>query len=281
MYSKTKSRSRSQWLCILPLLALLPVAEAAAPAAATLAATQITATSAQLNGMVTAGNLPTTCWFEWAAVGGGVTNATAPQAAGSGSSVVYVTNAISGLTAGDQYECRLVASNSLGVVQGAAQRWGVGLTTAWGDNGSGQTTVPAGLGNVVAIAGGYFHSLALRADGSVAAWGDNNYGQTTVPAGLSNVVAIAGGVYHSLALRAAAPAVAPVVTGQLLNGGNMRLSFVGSSGIPYALDRSYNLSPPVNWVPQMTNFAGVNGVLVFTNLANPTTNNFWRIRSVP
>jgi len=102
-----------------------------------------------------------------------------------------------------------------------------------------------------------------------------------VPAGLSNVVAIAGGGYHSLALRAVAPAVAPVVTGQLLNGGNMRLSFVGSNGIPYALDRSYNLSPPVNWVPQMTNFAGVNGVLVFTNLANPTTNNFWRIRSVP
>ena len=71
------------------------------------------------------------------------------------------------------------------------------------------------------------------------------------------------------------------ITGQLLSGGNMRLSFVGSNGITYAVDRCYNLSPPVNWVPQMTNPAGVNGMLVFTNLANPTTNNFWRIRSVP
>ncbi len=71
------------------------------------------------------------------------------------------------------------------------------------------------------------------------------------------------------------------ITGQLLSGGNMRLSFVGSNGVTYALDRSYNLSPPVNWMPQMTNPADVNGMLVFTNLANPTTNNFWRIRSVP
>ncbi len=70
------------------------------------------------------------------------------------------------------------------------------------------------------------------------------------------------------------------ITGQLLSGGNMRLSFVGSNGVNYALDRCYNLSTPVNWVPQVTNPAGVNGLLVFTNLANPTTNNFWRVRSV-
>jgi hypothetical protein len=71
------------------------------------------------------------------------------------------------------------------------------------------------------------------------------------------------------------------ITCQLLSGGNMRLSFVGNVGVNYALDRTFNLSPPVNWVPQITNPAGVNGLLIFTNLANPTTNNFWRIRSVP
>lgn len=71
------------------------------------------------------------------------------------------------------------------------------------------------------------------------------------------------------------------MAGQLLGGGNMRLSFVGSNGVNYALERTYNLSPPANWVPQLTNPAGANGVLVFTNLANPATNNFWRIRSVP
>ncbi len=34
----------------------------------------------------------------------------------------------------------------------------------------------------------------------VAVWGDNSYGQTNVPSGLSNVVAIAAGYSHSLAL---------------------------------------------------------------------------------
>ena len=42
---------------------------------------------------------------------------------------------------------------------------------AWGDNDSGQTNVPSGLSNVVAIAAGGYHSLALTAEGRVVAWG--------------------------------------------------------------------------------------------------------------
>jgi hypothetical protein len=63
--------------------------------------------------------------------------------------------------------------------------------------------MPVGLSNVMAIAGGTFHSLALKSNGTVVAWGAVgwDYGQTNVPAGLSNVVAIAGGSSHSLALK--------------------------------------------------------------------------------
>ena len=55
---------------------------------------------------------------------------------------------------------------------------------------------------MVAIAAGAYHSLALKADGTVVGWGENGYGQTTIPAGATNVVAIAAGDYHSLALKA-------------------------------------------------------------------------------
>ncbi len=57
---------------------------------------------------------------------------------------------------------------------------------------------------MVAIAGGGYHTLALKSDGTVVAWGGDIYsysGETNVPSNLSNVVAIAGGGYHSLALK--------------------------------------------------------------------------------
>jgi hypothetical protein len=64
---------------------------------------------------------------------------------------------------------------------------------AWGDNSLGQTNVPAGLTNAIAISAGWHFNLVLRADGTVVTWGNNNAGSTNVPSGLSNVVAIAAG----------------------------------------------------------------------------------------
>ena len=100
-----------------------------------------------------------------------------------------------------------------------------GTVVGWGSNGSGQlgdgttvynTSVPvtaAGLGDVVAVATGYLHSVALRADGTVFTWGANSYGQlgdgtttgSLVPKavpGLGGVVAIAAGLNHTLAVKA-------------------------------------------------------------------------------
>src|SRR5882724_5919230 len=72
---------------------------------------------------------------------------------------------------------------------------------AWGGDGA-FTNVPGGLGNIVAVAAGDSHALALTSEGTVVAWGDNSSNQTNVPSGLSNVVAIAAGGAHSLALKA-------------------------------------------------------------------------------
>jgi len=77
-----------------------------------------------------------------------------------------------------------------------------GTVVGWGDNWYGQASPPAGLSNVVAIATGFLHSLALLADGTVVGWGYNDYRQATPPPSLSNVVAIAAGWSHSLGLLA-------------------------------------------------------------------------------
>lgn len=113
-----------------------------------------------------------------------------------------------GLSVG-QHTFQVRAVNNAGTVDAspATYSWQVLLTktagrvVAWGDSTFGKTAVPAGLSNVVAVAGGSHHSLALKGDGTVVAWGWNQYNQTNVPAGLNDAVAIAAGDAHSLALR--------------------------------------------------------------------------------
>jgi len=83
-----------------------------------------------------------------------------------------------------------------------------GRVVAWGAYGSGQSDVPEDLQGVVAIDGGRAHSMALRADGRVVVWGENDHGQRNVPAKATNIVAIAAGWSHNLALRADGEVVA-------------------------------------------------------------------------
>ena len=78
--------------------------------------------------------------------------------------------------------------------------------------------VPAGLNGVVAIAAGFWHTLALKSDETVVAWGDNSYGQTIIPLARSNgVVAIAAGGYCSMELLATPPRAVTTPPTQLLN----------------------------------------------------------------
>ena len=71
---------------------------------------------------------------------------------------------------------------------------------AWGDNSGGQTNVPAGMTNIVGMAGGDFHTVAIRANGTLAAWGDNDEGQITIPKQLRPIAQVAAGASHNLAI---------------------------------------------------------------------------------
>src|SRR5262249_36165860 len=97
---------------------------------------------------------------------------------------------------------------------GTVRAWGFNSTGQLGDGTNTDSNVPvtvSGLTNVVGVAAGRYHSLAVKEDGTGWAWGDNSSGQlgtstnSNLPgavSGLTNMVAVAGGAFHSLALKA-------------------------------------------------------------------------------
>ena len=80
---------------------------------------------------------------------------------------------------------------------GTVVAWGAGQVGANYFPDMGQSVVPAGLSNVVAIAAGGYNSMALRSDGSVVAWGERG----DAPGGLTNVTVIGAGEGHLYAQR--------------------------------------------------------------------------------
>ena len=114
--------------------------------------------------------------------------------------------------------------------------------------------MPSGLSDVVAIAGGAGHGLALRQNGTVVAWGDHLYSQVNVPKDLSNVVAVAGEGVLSLALKKDGSLVAwgfstnvpsNLKRAVALAGGGSRFLIMASDNEPVAT--SITLSSVVNY----------------------------------
>jgi len=93
-------------------------------------------------------------------------------------------------------------SNVYGSVTSSLATLGVSPIAAWGNNAYGQTNIPSGLTNALAVAASLWSSMVLGADGTVVAWGHDNYGQVDVPPNLTNAISIAAGLTHGLALEA-------------------------------------------------------------------------------
>ncbi len=121
----------------------------------------------------------------------------------------------------------MTSSNIVGISAGTSHSLAFtssGNVLAWGSDFGGQLgdNIPkvnkptpvavSSVSNIVAVAGGFFHSLALKADGTVLAWGSNTYGELGngnqlyqgLPVAVENssgIVTIAAGLHLSLALR--------------------------------------------------------------------------------
>jgi alpha-tubulin suppressor-like RCC1 family protein len=179
---------------------------------------------------------------------------------------LIVSSNVTAIAAGLYHSLFLKSNGSLWAMGGNASGQ-LGDGTYGGT--AGYTNQPEQIlaGGVTAIAAGYFHSLFLKSDGSLWAMGYNGVGQ------------LGDGTYNDTNRPVQIVAAYNLISGQLLGGTNMQLSFVGIARTNYALDRATSLSPP-NWIPQATNPASSFGPLVFTNSPVAATNNFWRIRSV-
>lgn len=96
----------------------------------------------------------------------------------------------------------VIIHNAIGSRNSAEASLSVVRVAAWGEIAFGQTQVPSNACDVVAVAAGSGHSLALKRDGTVLAWGDTTWNApSSIPASVTNVAAIAAGGWHSLAVR--------------------------------------------------------------------------------
>jgi alpha-tubulin suppressor-like RCC1 family protein len=184
---------------------------------------------------------------------------------------LIVTSNVTAIAGGLYHSLFLKSGGSLwGMGYNALGQLGDGTYGNFPNNG---TNLPEQIisSGIIAIAAGHNYSLFLKSNGSLWATGGNFYGQ--LGDGTSNSST-------NIPEQIVAPPGFNQISGQLLSGGSVRLSFIGNAGTNYALDRSSSLMP-ANWVPLVTNPADGGGLVLITNAPDPTANNFWRIRSVP
>lgn len=156
--------------------------------------------------------------------------------------------------------------------QGGAFYWLTAITDAYG-----QINIPSNATNIVAIAAGYYHSLALRADGAVVAWGLDNYGQTNAPPGLTNVIAIAAGEYHSMALIGnGPPATRAYLSNPKFDANSLNISLPSQSGRVYVLQFKKSLSD-ANWT-SLALIPGTGRTLTLTDLSATNSQRLYRVQ---
>jgi len=140
----------------------------------------------------------------------------------------------------------VVASNSVSSAVSSDAQLTFGPVAAWGRNLSNESLPPPGLSNVIAVAGNYNASFAMRTDGTIVPWGSGI--NTNIPSSASNVVAITASYpIQDFALRsdgtvASWPSISTPVFSNIV-------SIAAGSGFAYALRAEGTLTNLTNFFP--------------------------------
>ncbi len=80
------------------------------------------------------------------------------------------------------------------------------------------------------------------------------------------------------ALESQSPLPSPItLTANFNSGSNFNLTLTGIPGQNYVLQTATNLTPPIQWLPVLTNAANTNGVCQFTDTNLDSTQKFYRV----
>ena len=148
--------------------------------------------------------------------------------------------------------------------------------------------------NVKSIAAGYYHSVALKNDGTVVAWGDNSASQTTIPASLAPIqgtadipispVSLAATLSATNTVTLTAGANAGIINGMFVTGGtvgpNARVSSVSGATVTLTVNNTAASSATLTFTAgtvtltsgNPVNASIVSGMLVTAAPGTPTVN---------
>lgn len=191
---------------------------------------------------------------------------------GSGPFPASVTNVPIDLTNAVAIDC----SMSISVEHSLALR-SDGTVSSWGYTQaavpSGLTNVAAVAAGGVAYGGPESYDLALLCNGTLVGWG----GTTNLPAGQSNIVAIASGEAHQLALLGSGPPVinAPIISPSM-TGPNFCLQIETQCGRVYSLEFKNTLNDSC-WTP-LPLVAGTGGIAALRDFSPTNSQRFYRVR---
>ena len=135
--------------------------------------------------------------------------------------------------------------------------------------------------SITSATNGQFGTVVINPDGTLT----YTPGAMLAPGGDSFTYTVSDGVGGTATRTVTVVISSPVGFNKLsgptpVGGGQLELNYLGIPGEKYALDEAADLTPPITWVPLVTNTASGNGTISFA-ITPVNESGFFRTRHVP